>query len=178
VHTTDRGYATNGSTSYLETGFNPTTAAAPNFTQNNAHVGVWNRRATAADSQEMGAFQSSAGVQVMCRDLSSRTWMALNSAGGAATGNGAVADGRGWFAADRSSSANFQTRRNGAATNTVNAASVALKNVSFAIGRLNGLNYWGGVVDVAAVSVGGSLTPAQHVALHAALEAWMTSVGA
>src|SRR5574342_691619 len=39
--TVDRGYAGNGSTSYVDTNFNPTTATTPNFTQDSAHMGAW-----------------------------------------------------------------------------------------------------------------------------------------
>lgn len=38
--TADRGYQGNGTSSYLDTGFNPTTAGGK-FSQNDAHIGVW-----------------------------------------------------------------------------------------------------------------------------------------
>src|SRR3569623_916049 len=53
--TTDRGYTTNGSTSYLDTNFNPSTASV--YALNGASVGCWCRTESAANSSlvEMGA---------------------------------------------------------------------------------------------------------------------------
>lgn len=52
VFTADRGYAGNGTSSYLDTGFNPTTATGANYALNAASLSVWSltdvQRATAA----------------------------------------------------------------------------------------------------------------------------------
>lgn len=52
--TADRGYAGNGSTSYLEfTGYNP--AAAPKHVQNSCHIGAWQRTASLAADAGIGS---------------------------------------------------------------------------------------------------------------------------
>jgi hypothetical protein len=41
--TADRGYnSVNGGNAYIDTGFNPATAPSPKFTQNSAHISMWN----------------------------------------------------------------------------------------------------------------------------------------
>ena len=49
--TTDRGYAGNGTTGYLNTGFNPTTAPSPKYARNSAHMGAWSRTAVNAGAE-------------------------------------------------------------------------------------------------------------------------------
>jgi len=48
---TDRGWTGNGVDSYFNTNWNPLTAVAPKFTQNNAHMGVWCRNDVSAFNQ-------------------------------------------------------------------------------------------------------------------------------
>ena len=44
--TADRGYNGDGSASYVDSGFNPTTAVTPKFVQNSAYFGLWSRTTT------------------------------------------------------------------------------------------------------------------------------------
>ena len=62
--TTDRGYAGNGTTGYLNTGFNPTTAPSPKYARNSAHMGAWSRTAVNAGVE--------IGVDITWDDLKSR----------------------------------------------------------------------------------------------------------
>jgi hypothetical protein len=44
------GFASSGTGSYINTGFNPTTAVSPNFVLNSASFGIWDNAAGAGDS--------------------------------------------------------------------------------------------------------------------------------
>ena len=53
--TTDRGFTGDGATSYIDFGWNPTTASSPNFVQNDASMGVWiGTDATSGTQYDMG----------------------------------------------------------------------------------------------------------------------------
>src|SRR5690606_7666747 len=41
--TVDRDYVGNGTSSYLDSQFNPSTAVSPKFVQNSAYFGIWSR---------------------------------------------------------------------------------------------------------------------------------------
>lgn len=52
--TADQGYAGDGSTSYLSTGFNPATAVSPKFVQNSAHLAAWSRTQLQGENAVLG----------------------------------------------------------------------------------------------------------------------------
>ncbi len=54
-----RGIQSNGTTSYYDTGFNPTTAVSPKFTQNSASMGVFSLSSGVKTTFEMGNTRSS-----------------------------------------------------------------------------------------------------------------------
>lgn len=60
--TTDRGYTGNGSSSYINTGFNPTTASSPNFVQDSACMFVWNNT-SGADAGAICGYSVASGSQ-------------------------------------------------------------------------------------------------------------------
>jgi len=59
--TADLGYTGNGTTAYLDSGFNPTTAPAAKFVQDSNHLGIWSRTNldnAGSPSPEIGNAQS------------------------------------------------------------------------------------------------------------------------
>ncbi len=76
-----QGYAGNSTPSYLDSGFNPTTAASPKFTRNSASMFLWSLTDTdnpgASASQDMGntnsAIVRAATGGVVCRTNTSST---------------------------------------------------------------------------------------------------------
>lgn len=176
--TADRGYAGDGISSYLRTGFVPSTAAGE-FALNSAHLGAWSRTDNQSNGALIGARVSfaSKNSSIIPRDASNLSYVAVNFAG---AGSYTVANSLGHFVANRSGASAQQGYQNGVSGTSTSAASdaitdlevygLALNQAGSAAARTNR--------QVAAMHIGGSLT-AQNVAdLYAALTTYMQGVGA
>lgn len=178
--TTDRGYVSNGTTSYLDTGFIPSTNGV-NFAQNSASIGVWIRStqsdvaapliaAGASDptkSAILAAWRSVVGIGTQLNDLTSGT-----------VGSG-IATRIGLSVLDRSAGTR-EAYRNGASIGTDSVTSVGLPTVAaYVCCRNNNGTASGFTTDqISAHFMGSHLTAAEHLALYNALSAYMTAVGA
>lgn len=176
--TADRGYAGDGVSSYLRTGFVPSTAGGQ-FVLNSAHLGAWSR----TDSQSNGALIgarasfSSKNSSIIPRDASNLSYVAVNFAG---AGSYTVTTSLGHFVVNRSGASAQQGYQNGASGTSTTSASdaitdlevygLALNQAGSAAARTNR--------QVAAMHIGGSLT-AQNVSdMYTALLTYMQGVGA
>jgi hypothetical protein len=84
--TTDRGYAGDGSTSRLATGFTPSTHGV-NFIQNDAGLWVWVESGTAANHAEIGSLSVSPQARIKTMDSTNlNALIAALNAGSIATG--------------------------------------------------------------------------------------------
>lgn len=161
----DQGYTGNGTTSYLETGFNPTTAASPKFVQNDASMFIWSRT-DLANGALISADIGNANSRII------RSNLASGQAGGRAnmaSTNNAIAVGAypGLAAWSRTASAVYEGYANGVDAGGGTTASAALSNANFHI--LEATSTASGVNQIAVAGWGASLTPAQHAALYEAL---------
>jgi len=170
--TTDQGYAGNGTTSYLNTQFTPSTNGV-NLTQNSATIGVWSRTAAAQGASTFGNATGTGSLLVAPRITGDNFNYRVNQTTTAATAN---TDGSGHYAASRSASNATQGYKNGATAGSAGSvASAALPSVALNIGRVaSGFSD----AQVAAAYAGGNLTSTEHANLHSALNAYMTAVGA
>lgn len=176
---TDQGYAGNGSTSYLNTGFNPATAGG-HYALDSAHLGVWSRTASTANVVDIGARTSGTTAQsfLQARNLSNAFAARLNQ--DLSTGGPTVTDSLGHFVNARTGAEERAYYKNGTAAATSTAASSAVTVGNILIGALNN----GGVPQLhsarqyAAAHIGGGLSDADVAALHAALLKFLTAVGA
>lgn len=174
--TVDRGYQGNGSTSFLDTGFNPTTASAPKFTQNDAHMLIWSRtslRNGAAVSYDAGNANSRVARRSNVVDgVPADGVYRSNLAGDVVSGTGYP----GYVGWARSAAAVWEAYRNGADSGGGTNASAALSNASFyALARNSGEF---GTNQLAAYHFGGNLTAGQVSAVYNALNVYMVNVGA
>lgn len=170
--TADRGFSGNGSSSYISSNFNPSTASSPKFVQNSAHVAAYSRTsgviAAIADIGQEG----SDNVRVAFRSTSDATNVRLNSASGA---SGTNSDGSGNFIANRASASSQALYRNsvsiGSSTDT--SSSVVSSNVTFL--RRNAAY---STRQLASASIGSALSSDERAAYDAAIQNYMTAVGA
>lgn len=118
-----RGYAGDGSTGYLNSAFNPTTAVSPLFAQLSCHLGLYSRTASAGETFEIGNDQNAINTRSGSSFIRVRLMRAST--------NGATpsSDGSGHFCASRSISASFDHYRNGGGA--ANVAGVAQAQTSF-----------------------------------------------
>lgn len=178
--TTDRGFAGNGTTSYLNTGYVPSTAGLL-YTLDSAHISFWSRTNTGSSSM----------VSMGARTLSTAAQTLINARLGTNTATFRTnQDAVGASPASTTSIGHFLARRSGAALNSLwkdgalfaqdTQSSTALTAFAITLGALN----TAGVVasfdtrQIAASSIGASLTDTEIINFYAALNAYMISVGA
>jgi hypothetical protein len=172
--TVDRGYASNGTTSYLNSNFNPSTAAL--YKQNDAHFSVYTRQSTASSNIWQGCYDGTCIIQ-MLQQNGTQFYVGINTNGGD-TFNGS---GAGMLVGIRRTSLAEEYFHNGSSiyTNPSNA-SVALANLNVFICARN----FSGTADsfdtdqVAASSWGNQLSATEAGNLSSRINTYMTSVGA
>lgn len=175
--TTDRGYTANGSTGYLGTGFNPSTAPTPNWTQPSASLFAWVNAATsntASTAPVLGSItQATVHLRpwVASQDVSVRINLAVN---GLFTGT--ITSRLGSRAASRTFSLT-SAQMNGAAIGTpISFDTVGNTNSELAILRDNTL--FNGNDRVPLAAFGGALSGAEMTALHTRSQTFLTAIGA
>jgi len=169
--TADRGYTGDGSSSYLETSFNPTTAIAPKFVQNSGNIGLWSRTSAQSTFPDAGNTNS----LLHARNASDNFTGRINC--DAATIQTANASGLGLFATNRVGSTSTKILKNGVSALATSDASAASTNATFRmLGR--GGSGTSSSRQGAAGFFGQSLTDAEHLAFYNALNTYLTSIGA
>lgn len=177
--TADQGYTGDGAASYLDTGFNPTSASSPKYVRDSATIGFWSRTSaqsgTASNNgRDMGA-ATLLGTE--CRNTTDQLRWAVNSTLGS-IGNlisASNTDGSGHFLLNRSASNSIEAYRNGASLGTNSKASTGLPNSNIMIGKaVSNLS----TRQFAAGHIGQSLNSTEAAAFYNALQTYMTAVGA
>lgn len=183
--TTDRGFTGDGSTSYINTNFTPSTDGV-NYTQNSACMGAYLNAGT--DTAVSGP--NSIGFNSNSNARQSRIEPWRSATGGAtvrvrmndatATTVGTIATRFGLTASNRSASNAVQVYRNGSSIGTSAVTSAALGTIDAYILGFNDAGLLTGQNDnrCAAAFVGGSLTSTEHADLFTAIEAYLDAVGA
>lgn len=175
--TSDRGFTTNGTTSYVD--YNLAVDGGGQYAQNSATLALWCNTAgmqadgTAALAASLGTGQVGLNPRASSGVIASR----VNST--SATTGANQTTGVGLAAVSRTSSTAVQHYKDGAASGGVGSAtSSALPGGRFNSGRGRGsstFNYT--AVGVAATVIGSAFTAAEHAALFNGLASYMASVG-
>jgi len=178
--TADRGYAGNGTTSYLDTGWIPNTNGVQ-LTQDSASIGVYINAGTDtanALASAIGADQSG-GLFIRPRAATDTLNGRVNQTSSVAF-SGTVGTRYGLTVFDRSASTTTTAFRNGASVGTFATASSGRPIVAVFIGCINSAGAAAQFVDnrIATAFSGASLTATQHTALHAINNAYLNSMGA
>ena len=175
--TTDRGFAGDGSTSYLKTGFNPATAGG-NFAAADGHASAWSltSRATAVYNSLIGAQDGTKFIQIGLNWPGANSSFRINDAGGLLNGY-TTTDGH--FVEDRVADTKAAYR------NTTNlsapaAANNGLVSLELYIGARNssGTPDQYSTDQIASATIGGGLGTDRVAALYDALNTYMGEVGA
>jgi len=168
----DRGYTGNGTTSYLDSGFNPTTAVAPKFTQNDAHLGVWsltNLANAGATSPEVGSF----GNSQLGRNGATETIVGRpNTSSGVQIAPAASFPGHVMWT--RSAASIWEGYSAGVDVGGGTTASAALSNSAFRVCGAATTSF--GVNEIAAAHWGSNLTAMEVSALYSALNTFLGGV--
>lgn len=169
----NQGYTGDGATSYLDTGFNPTTAPSPKFVQDSAHQALWSRTNNpngAADSFDFGSSNSYISRAV---SLSGRGATRPNAASAQLIGSGAYPGYAGWT---RSAAAVWEGYAQGVDSGGGTTASAAPVNSTFAILRSRDGSF--GANQIATAHFGSNLTAGEVAAAYAALQTYLQAIGA
>lgn len=177
--TADRGFAGNGSSSYINTNFNPSTAGG-NYSLNSAHLGLYCRTdsnpALARDMGARTAFNNDESILIL--NESGNAFYALNADGNttaAASGNSA-----GYWSSSRTASNTLVLRRNGSSFASSALGTESVPNLSMYVGAVNSGGSPVGYTtrQYTAWSIGGGLTDLQLADEYTAIQAYMTAIGA
>lgn len=166
--TTDRGFAGNGSSSYLSTGINPATTPGIKFALNDASLCVWSLTDSNDGSVEIG---SGTSTRLLCRGGGTIT----SRANTGSTGTTATADSIGLHGWSRDASDHYDHFKGASIIGSPVVASVA---ISGAVARVCAAGSAFSTRQLALAGIGGALSSDQIAALHAAALAYMQAVGA
>lgn len=180
--TTDRGYAFNGTSQYIDTGFVPSTMAAK-MANLNVRMSVYERTNVGANTTSFGCTGAGGGMNMRARNASS-AFFANMGAGSQSLNSGSVTDSRGLIAGACVSGTTQNGHQNGVAMtpNTgLTPVNSALSAFSFYISANNNQ---GTAATFRAATIGYAdwgaplSTTAQELAIYNALQTFMTAVGA
>lgn len=182
VFTADRQYAFDGSTSYIDTGFVPSTHAL-SMTPDSVHAEVYERSNLSGSTTSMGTNSGSGRqIRILARNGTGATGYANC---GPATFTLPSGSSLGLTQIGRSSSAPtdaYGAKNGGIMTRTVDPSSVgsSLPAHSLYIGGFNNQGAFGNgrACFVGFAAWGAALAGAQWLARYNAVQAWATSVGA
>jgi hypothetical protein len=173
--TTDRGWNSDGTTSYLSTGYNPSVGGL-RFTQNDASMGVWCLTDGASSSIPFGAANVTASW-IFPRSASDTFGHRFSQA---SSTNIANTDARGFFSANRTGSSATEGFKNGASGGTGSVASSSIQNAAFYVLAYNASPTPIGYETrrIGLVFAGASLTAAQHSKMYSIFGDYMRTIGA
>jgi hypothetical protein len=178
--TTDRGYAGNGSSSYIKTGFIPSSAGG-NYTQNSASYGFWNRTSTtpAGGASPMGVIATQ-NAYLLPNGGASTLFARINAGFDASLGS-TPGTYNGFWSHTRTAAAALAVYLNGVSTFTGTSSSTGLPTEEFYVCCVNAGSATPSsfvTLQFAAVFIGGGLTAQNNTDLYNALQTYMTAVGA
>lgn len=175
--TADRGYASNGSTSYLTTGFIPRTAPSAKMTQNSGHLSVWDRTSRAAtDGYIMGANDGAVRTAIWTRGVGDLAYLRVNDTAAAASNS----NSSGFYVASRTGGSVREGYRNGSSIGSGTEASGLPNAGEIYLCAFNNSGTPNVLLtdQLAQASIGSGLTTAEQSAYYTALATYMTAVGA
>jgi len=172
VFTVDRGYTPDGAASYLDQGFNPTTAVGAQFLLDNAHQGAWHL----TDLANAGAISFDFGnvTSRFSNSAVAATIIRANSTA-AATATDNYNAHKVWT---RDAAASWRYYNSGviSGADPRTDLSTALTSFNFGTGRTAAASF--GLNQEAVSHWGGHLTTVQVASMYAALASYLTAVGA
>lgn len=173
VFVVDQGYSGNGTTSYLNTGFIPSTASGK-YAQSHASFGIWSRTDTSLDAALGGSentFIYKYGVGA------AQFVVGINQVAGPSVLVN-VTSATGLFSLSRVTAGELVWYQNGSRRIAVTFASTALESRPLYLLARSGSWFQPTSRQISAAFVGAGLSDAEMAALHAAVRTYLIGVGA
>lgn len=173
--TTKVGFTGNGTSNYLDTGFNPATAVGAKYAQDSACLAVHNRIEAGTSSVGIAGFaDASNGTTIRARSAADNAGFRINNVTVASVAG--VTDGRGVFAVDRSGGTASALYRNGVEIGTSANASVVLASHGGAFRFLSATATTFSATTIGGGYIGQSLTAPEHLQISNAFAAWDAAI--
>ena len=172
------GYTGDGSSFYIDTGFNPTTATSPNYAANSAHAGVYVLTADA-----LGASFNTVGVAVnatiqLAPDFFGNVSWTINDTTASSVTNAATSQGQWVMTRTGSSSRSLYKNGNSTPFDTSTNAVVGVPNANvYFFAENNGSPADFASVQMSAGYIGKGLAAADQNKLTARINTFMTAYG-
>jgi hypothetical protein len=161
-----RGYTPNGSSTYLDTGFNPTTAVSPKFVQDSAHMFAWHL--TAVDA----SFDVGNTTSRITKPGTANVFTRPNNSSNMSA-SGSYTTHKGWV---RTAAAAASIYISGTSAGSTTTASAALTNYNFGYGRTSATEF--GASQIAIAHFGSQLTADMILSDYRAFRDYLIGVGA
>ena len=169
--TVDGGW-TSAATSYLDSGFNPSTAVGKKLSQNDLAAG-FGVLTDAADSNNLKSLGGVATIRTIPR-AASGNW--LQGGGATALDTALVGNtGKGLYGFSRAAGTAFTPQKNGVAQSAISRASATPTSANFLLLTADGTNLTGKQVSLG--FLGQALTDAEHTSTWSAYSTFMTAIG-
>jgi hypothetical protein len=168
----DRGFTGDGTTAYLDTGFQPGVSAGAHARQDDNHLGLWCRNNVSGTGIDIGSTNHSINAN-NAGNLSTRDMAVTTNTVGAGTSIGHSLVSRG-------GSTGYSRYKNGASLGDATQASAAAIALNLFVGCRNAGGVAGGFSarQIAVAHAGAALSAGEAAALYAALGVYLTAVGA
>lgn len=178
--TANRGYAGNGTTSYVNSNFTPSTDGVQ-YVRDSASAFTYQNTDRVAGAIDSLGVANAGGVQTVVspRYTGDIAGGNVNNTAAAGSATGAVTDALGLVTMSRTSSTALAAYKRATLLGAASVASSAVQNVAVAFLGLNnnGAFTQGETARVALAGMGGGLTAGQVTSLNTALEAYLTAIG-
>lgn len=171
--TANSGYAGNGSSSYVDSGFNPATAGGQ-FAQNDMWFGVYGTTDGVIAASDAGWFASPNGVTIRCRDTGDIMAARANQATAKSSPASSVTSGIGLRSVARNGASSVSLRSNGVEVATDTAASAAIVSGNLRYGSSSAAAFTSRRFGIGAA--GAYLTVPQDAAFAAAADAFLAAI--
>jgi len=171
--TVDRGFTGNGTSSYIDSNFNPTTASSPQFLQNSANMFAWSNT-SGQDAGGLCGTLANTDIRIFPRYTDDVAYWSCNDAAG--TGLASATGATGLYLANRTASNAETLDLNGSQIDSKSASSTAPASGDFTVLRGSGGSSLS-TRQACCFGFGGSLLSGDRTSLYSRLRTYMTAVG-
>jgi hypothetical protein len=168
--TADAGYTGDGSSAFIDSGFNPSTASTPNFVQDSAVIFGWSNTIVAEQGVLVGDPVAVTGNNAIYPESAGGTafFLVNGSNYNVSASNGGAS--KGLYAANRSSSLNLAGYKDGASFASASVSSTTVVNANLVF--LKGDNGLESTRQILSGGIGESLSSGEHANLYARLHTY------
>jgi hypothetical protein len=173
AHTAHRQFAGNGSSTFVDSNFNPTTAISPKYQRDDCCFGYWLQNSGGLNSNEAGLWDGTTGTIIAARLSTNIANLRMNCTTALATA-ATVTTAFGLSAGDRTASNVQVFYKNGAALATGSETSDAVVSGNFLFGKV-GVSFLNRAFTLG--FAGRSLGATKHLAVYAAVNRRLQAFG-